>query len=295
MADISNKKLVLAGFHADNIYKIFDIDGDFHAVELTPYETKEYWTKYINLPNQKQFNMPLENPKKIKITDIKRFETTLKSIEHFVYEIESLCPCCDKRSRTAWGFKINNTFYVWSDLLFHMIQEHQIYISCEFATGIFKKLNPWCSICNFKSFKYYLKFEAPKNSSLIATHYNEFTDGVTKIKSSIIIHSLENVRQGNSFIYPLNPAPKFIDYKGDCIYGHENNHNYLYISINQQPATPENPQIVSFCDECIGTIMNNYGIDQDVNNIKHFACMWDGTRFIGPNKDSSRRLCGQIN
>jgi len=293
MTDISKNQLVLAGFHADNVYIMFDIDDEFHALLLSPVETPETWLKYINSPKQKDKKLPLENPKSLKIVDIKDLEKTIENLKKYEYSIESSCMYCNKKTTVAYGFKILRTYYIWNDLVLHMATDHNIYtsISIKFAQGMFNKLNPWFgSKYTIDCFKPYNKSEAPVNASLINNHSNYFTDGFIKIEPTRHdIQKYDNYEYNCiSAICPIYPIPQCIPYYIDTLIYME------YIVINQAPATPENPQIVAYCQHCIGTTMNKFGIDRDVTNPTHVACLWNGTRFIGPNGETSSRLCGQI-
>jgi len=286
-------KLVLEGFYGNNVYKMFTIDGESYAVELTPYEQNNP----VKTPVKTNANgnsvitlneLTLKLLRKIKISDVEKLEKTLKTLEQSVYEIESSCIYCDKRTRTAYGFKLHNKYYIWSDLLLHIITEHKINISLEFLTGIFNYLNPWHSNYNFHNFKTYVKSEAPLGASLITTAKCGYADG-HGIQREQIIPKVKDVSifdKTYQFVYPLYPAPIFKDYQ------HTHEDKYRYIAINQSPATPENLQIVNYCDECIETLFGDYGVDMNINK-KHSACMWDGVGFVTPNKNWSYDLCGR--
>jgi len=301
MAEISNFEISLSGFYANDTYQMFELDNKCHAILLKPYQSNQDWLNYVNSPeNQptgRSNNLPLENPLNIQVIDIKKFESLLKKVRNIEYEINSSCPFCDKNTNIAWGFKIGEKYFIYSDLLLHMIAEHNIEISSDFATGLFLKLNPWHYKYNIIGMKFYKKSEAPVGSSMIAVGEQNITDN-NKITINMrnTCPTLNGKNDASNllysvFTYPLNPSiwPRI----------NENNYDsYLYANIGQEKATPENPQLARCCGNCIGMAMRQYGLNQkgldyDYKKSNHSPALWDGSRFIKPSESDPNRLCGQ--
>jgi hypothetical protein len=92
---------------------------------------------------------------------------------------------------------------------------------------------------------------------------------------------------------PLFPPPENYGYdKLNIIGSSEQSDQGIYAVLNQPEATPENPQIVKYCPDCIGILMREYGADQE--NPTHSPCLWDGKRFTRAKQTDPAKLCGEI-
>jgi hypothetical protein len=264
------KKIVFAGIHGCG-FKIVDIDGDIYIGNLTSASEEHIYSN-------------------IHITDSAKFESILNKIKHIEYETESVCRLCNKESKKAYGFKINNTVYSWNDSLFYCINQHKLLIPGDFIIGIFKKLNPIYSGLNFSSSMlsscYYDKY------SIVSMPRDELlSDGSQWVRPQMF-HTKQNEC---SFIYPLNPPPylKSINVLNSNSTPYQ---PYKYIIINQPSATWENLQPVMFCNKCIGFLMNKYGIDGPVANYSnHQPLLWNGNSFVDSKGSKSDNLCNGHN
>lgn len=76
----------------------------------------------------------------------------------------------------------------------------------------------------------------------------------------------------------------------------------VYAPCDIPDATPESPQIVMVCPECIGMLLRWAGLDQmaprgdDGQPIlpSHSPALYDGKNFVRPRPTDPVRLCGQV-
>jgi hypothetical protein len=307
--------ITLAGFYAkkDPYQTIMVVNDNAFMVQIWPERTPQLWEEIAASPDGRSLNIPPCDTKRIKITNVEKFINTLRNITSFGINITNKCHLCDKRSEISHGFKIGDHYFIYSDLLEHIIVEHGSTVSNQFIVGMMAKINPIFGVIMLNDNDKIIK---SNNGPDIIKKYPE---GVYK-EINPHRHEVDNknrrkaveLYQTNYLLYKFNDRPanasifsKFglIDTIGKKVSGSEcaplfpppdteRPDEGIYAVLNQPEATPEKPQIVKYCSDCIGILMRMYGADQE--NPTHSPCLWDGKRFTRAKQTDPAKLCGEI-
>ena len=136
--------ITLAGFYAkkEPCQTIMVVDSHSYLVQLWPDITSQQWEEFACSPLGREKGFPAIDITKIKITDVDKFVNTLRQITTFGINIVNECHKCNMKSEISHGFKVNDNYFIYSDLLQHMIVEHGSTVSNQFVAGMMTKINP---------------------------------------------------------------------------------------------------------------------------------------------------------